>query len=370
MPEGSAEGGSKDGELLHLVLDYVGKIAGERGADAQLLLMADMARGLLACDRCSLWIADGDELRTRVAHDVGELRIPLRSGVAGKCFERGRPIVANDPAACPWFNPDVDRKTGYETRNILAVPIFGSAGNAIGVYQAVNKKEGEFGGHDLRLLMMVAAYSGKSLENARLLEEVEQTQNELVHLLGEAGEVRSRETGNHVKRVGELCYILAREMGLPPQDCDLIRLTAPLHDMGKLGVRDTVLNSPNPLSPEEYEEMKLHTQIGERFLARSDRRVLRVAAQIAGCHHEKWDGSGYPNGLSGEEIPLFARICALADVYDALVNDRCYKKGWPQERVEALFRAESGRHFDPRVVEAFFRCKEEFPQVSRKLLDG
>ena len=280
MPEGSAEGGSKDGELLHLVLDYVGKIAGERGADAQLLLMADMARGLLACDRCSLWIADGDELRTRVAHDVGELRIPLRSGVAGKCFERGRPIVANDPAACPWFNPEVDRKTGYETRNILAVPIFGSAGNAIGVYQAINKREGEFGGHDLRLLMMVAAYSGKSLENARLLEEVEQTQNELVHLLGEAGEVRSRETGNHVKRVGELCYILAREMGLPPQDCDLIRLTAPLHDMGKLGVRDTVLNSPNPLSPEEYEEMKLHTQIGERFLARSDRRVLRVAAQM------------------------------------------------------------------------------------------
>jgi len=158
-------------------------------------------------------------------------------------------------------------------------------------------------------------------------------------------------------------------MGLPVKDCDMIRLAAPLHDIGKVGVPDAVLNKPGALDENEYEKMKRHTVTGEALLLKSKGEIFRVASQIAGCHHEKFDGTGYPHGYKGEEIPLFARICALADVYDALTADRCYKKGWPVERVEKLFREESGRHFDPRVVEAYFRCKDEFPRVARKFTD-
>ena len=371
VPERSHEMRSE--RSLRLAFEYFSKIAGEHDVDRLLLLMADMARSLVECERCTLWLVDAEagQLYTRVAQDVEPLRMPVDRGAVGECIRERRPLTVNDPSHCPWFNAEIDRSTGYVTRNILVIPIFDSSDEVLGVYQALNKlgDGAGFAEADVRLLSMAATYSGKSLETAVLLREVERTQNELVHMLGEAGESRSHETGNHVKRVGEFCYVLARAMGLPVKDCDMIRLAAPLHDIGKVGVPDAVLNKPGALDENEYEKMKRHTVTGEALLLKSKGEIFRVASQIAGCHHEKFDGTGYPHGYKGEEIPLFARICALADVYDALTADRCYKKGWPVERVEKLFREESGRHFDPRVVEAYFRCKDEFPRVARKFTD-
>lgn len=341
--------------------------------------MADMARELVECDRCTLWLVDRDkkELWSRVAHSVDTLKMPMTKGVVGEVLRSGKLLCVNNVKGSPFFNPEVDKKTGYQTRTLLAVPIFDTQNEIMGVYQAINKNVPEgFSQEDAELLTMSSIFSGKSLETAllynktlELYDEVEKTQKELVYILGEAGEIRSRETGNHVKRVGEFCFILAQELKLPAEECELIRLAAPLHDIGKVSIPDAVLNKPGKLDPAEYEIMKLHASIGGELLTKSPRRILKAAADIAAYHHERWDGKGYPHGIAKEEIPLFARICSVADVYDALSNDRCYKKGWPAAHVEEFLKNESGLRFDPKVIDAFFRRKEDLRRVSLQLAD-
>lgn len=212
---------------------------------------------------------------------------------------------------------------------------------------------GDVSHSDLKLLELFLRNVAAAFENLRLHEDLDATQNEICHLLGEAIETRSRGTGGHVRRVAEICYILARELGLGKKQSELIKMASPLHDVGKIGVPDSILNKPGKLDPEEWETMKRHADIGGQMPGRSKRPILKAAAIIAREHHEKWDGSGYPAGKKGEEIHIFGRIVALADVFDALVSDRSYKKAWPLEKTIALIENERGRHFDPKVVDAF-----------------
>ncbi|HEU4881582.1 MAG TPA: HD domain-containing phosphohydrolase, partial [Longimicrobium sp.] len=154
-------------------------------------------------------------------------------------------------------------------------------------------------------------------------------------------------------RVGELSARIAAAMGLPEEEVEMIRRTAPLHDVGKVGIPDEVLLKPGKLTPEEWEVMKQHTTIGARLLSAGRSEMVRLAESIARSHHERWDGGGYPHCLSGENIPLAARIVALADVYDALSSDRPYRPAWPHDEVVAHIALGRGTHFDPRVVDAF-----------------
>lgn len=200
-------------------------------------------------------------------------------------------------------------------------------------------------------------------ERARSLEDqvfrrtraLEESKAEILARLAMASEWRDDDTGEHTKRVGEISAQIARQLGWNEDDVHTIALAAPLHDLGKIGIPDSILLSANGLSKEEFETMKTHTKIGAEILAGSRSPLLEMAETIAWTHHERWDGKGYPNGLAAENIPLCGRIVAVADVYDALTHDRPYKKAWPLEEAILEIRKGAGAHFDPRVVAAFLK---------------
>ena len=178
--------------------------------------------------------------------------------------------------------------------------------------------------------------------------------------MGSIGESRSKETGNHVKRVAEYSKIFALNYGLSEEEAELFRQASPMHDIGKVGIPDSILKKPAKLTEEEMLVMKTHAEIGFSMLNHSERPLLKAASIVAYEHHEKWDGSGYPQGLSGENIHIYGRITAIADVIDALGSDRCYKKAWEDEKIFALLKEEKAKHFDPKLVDIFFDNKDEF----------
>ncbi|HIC10999.1 MAG TPA: HD domain-containing protein [Campylobacterales bacterium] len=207
------------------------------------------------------------------------------------------------------------------------------------------------------------------IDIANLYSEIIQTQKELIYLMGEIGETRSRETGSHVKRVALYSYILAKEYGLSEAEAQLLKNASPMHDIGKVAIPDSILNKPGRLTLEEFEIMKTHSEIGYKLLNHSDRPLLKASAIVAYQHHERWDGKGYPRGLKGEEIHIFGRITAVADVFDALSSDRAYKRAWELDRILQLFKEEKGRHFEPKLVDIFFSNLDEFLKIRDKFKD-
>jgi len=225
------------------------------------------------------------------------------------------------------------------------------------------------GAFEADLLAMFSQNVGVAYDNIHLQDSIEATQREVAFRLGESIEFRSKETGNHVRRVGRVSRMLAAARGLPAADVDLIEAAAPLHDIGKVAIPDAILNKPGRLTPEERREMEEHTTIGHRILAGAETRILRCAAEIALSHHERWDGEGYPNRIAGEGIPLSARIVAVADVFDALGSERPYKAPWPPERIRAHFEELRGRQFDPALVDLLLRDFEAVLAVRAELPD-
>jgi PAS domain S-box-containing protein len=202
-----------------------------------------------------------------------------------------------------------------------------------------------------------------------LYKELEDTQREIIYKLGEIGECRSSETGQHVKRVAEYSKLIAHKIGLDDKDISKLFMASPMHDIGKVGIPDSILNKNGKLDPDEWEIMKTHAQIGYDILKTSKRDILQSAAIVSFSHHEKWDGSGYPLGLKGEEIHIFGRITAVADVFDALGSDRVYKKAWPLEKILELFKEEKGKHFDPNLIDIFLNNLNEFIEIKERYKD-
>ena len=202
-----------------------------------------------------------------------------------------------------------------------------------------------------------------------LNREIEETQREVVFTMGAIGESRSKETGNHVKRVAEYSKLLALYYGLGEEEAEMLKQASPMHDIGKVAIPDAVLNKPGRFDEEERRIMDTHAALGYEMLKHSNRALLQAAAIVAHEHHEKWDGSGYPKRLKEEEIHIYGRITALADVFDALGSDRVYKKAWDDERIFTLFKEERGRHFDPRLVDIFFERLDEFLAIRETFKD-
>ncbi len=198
------------------------------------------------------------------------------------------------------------------------------------------------------------------------IEELEKSQRAAVYMLGDAGHYNDDDTGMHIWRMAAYSRALAEKAGWSVDACNLIELAAPMHDTGKIGIPDEVLKKPGRFEPEEWEIMKMHSEIGYSILGNSDTKLFRLAAEIALRHHEKWDGSGYPGGLAGEKIPEAARIVALADVFDALTTKRAYKKAWPLDDAVAELVQCSGTHFEPRLVRLFRNILPELMQIKRK----
>jgi putative two-component system response regulator len=185
------------------------------------------------------------------------------------------------------------------------------------------------------------------------------TARESLSILAAIADYHDDDTSQHAQRVGICAALIARALGLPDAFVDLIRDAAPLHDIGKVGISRRILLKPGKLSPAEWMHMMRHVEMGAQILAPARSPVLRLAAEIARTHHERWDGNGYVAGLVGEEIPLSGRITALADVWDTLTHERPYKPAWSEERALAEIAQESGAHFDPQVVEAFGRIDRQ-----------
>ncbi len=183
--------------------------------------------------------------------------------------------------------------------------------------------------------------------------QLEQSHRDAVHMLGMAGHYNDNDTGAHIWRMAALSRELAATIGWSEHDCQMLELAAPMHDTGKVGIPSLILRKPGKLDDSEWMIMRTHTQIGYDILSKSKAPVFRLAAEVALRHHEKWDGSGYPDGLSGEKIPLSARIVAIADVFDALTMKRPYKEAWPLERVVETLQEGAGTHFDPYLLKCF-----------------
>ncbi|OSM04036.1 HD domain-containing phosphohydrolase [Magnetofaba australis] len=197
-------------------------------------------------------------------------------------------------------------------------------------------------------------------------EELESTRQQIIQRLGRAAEFKDNETGLHVIRMSHYSKILALAFGLPEERAELLLQAAPMHDIGKIGIADRILLKPGKLDDEEWRVMRQHPDIGAGIIGEQDAPLLEMARMVALCHHEKWDGSGYPRGLKGEEIPIEARIVAIADVFDALTTERPYKKAWSVEETIKLLQSESGTHFDPNLTPLFVERMEEVLAVREK----
>jgi HD-GYP domain-containing protein (c-di-GMP phosphodiesterase class II) len=360
-------------EMLRVIFDYAAKIANERILDNVLMLMADMGREMIVSDRCTVWLLDTNknELWSKVAHGLDEIRIPSTAGLVGYAVTNDKAVFIHDAYSNEEYKSYLlngalrtDQQTGYRTKALLVIPFRNSQGEIMGAYQAINKLTAseQFSDKDMEYLTLASSYAGKSLESALLTNEIEETQKEIIFRMGEIGESRSKETGNHVKRVAEYSYLLALGLGMSQEEAELLKMTSPMHDIGKVAIPDSVLNKPGKLTDEEFKLMQNHTRIGYNLLKNSNRHILKTAAVVAYEHHEKWNGRGYPRGIKGEDIHIYGRITAIADVFDALGSERVYKQAWELERILTLFKEERGEHFDPKVVDAFF---QQLPAILR-----
>ncbi|MEA3513745.1 MAG: response regulator [Campylobacterota bacterium] len=210
----------------------------------------------------------------------------------------------------------------------------------------------------------------KTKELHDINKELEETQREVIFTMGAIGERRSKETGFHVTRVALYSELLAKYYGLEDKEVQMLKEASPMHDIGKVAIPDSILNKPARFTAEEFEHMKQHSMLGYEMLQHSTRPLLKMAAIVASQHHEKWDGTGYPKGTKGEDIHIYGRITALADVFDALGSHRIYKESWSDEKIFNLFKEEKGKHFDPKLIDIFFDNLDDFLEIRDSLVDG
>lgn len=222
---------------------------------------------------------------------------------------------------------------------------------------------------EIRLLQKQVKENNKQLKDRvkDRTRQLEGLQIELIERLLRAAEFRDNDTGNHVSRIGAYAFELGKAAGFSFEFCDMLMYASMMHDMGKVGIPDSILLKPDKLDDEEWEKMKTHTDKGAQIMAGSSFELIQLAEQIALCHHERWDGKGYPRGLKGEEIPVAGRVTAICDVFDVLLSDRPYKKAWPLEYVVEEIKKGSGTHFDPYLTEVFLDNIDIFVNIKETL---
>jgi hypothetical protein len=278
-------------------------------------------------------------------------RFPLEACISGWTMLNRRPAVIEDIYADARIPHDAYRPTFVKSLAMVPIRTLDPVG-AIGNYWATRHRPSA---EAVELVQALADSTAVAMENVRVYQELEQAQVETLRRLALAAEYRDDATHEHTERVARTAVLLAERLGLDEPFVALLRQAAPLHDIGKLAVSDTLVLKPGRLSPTEFEKVREHAAAGAAILSGSTSDVLRLGEEIALSHHEWWDGSGYPNGLNGEAIPLSGRIVALADVFDALIHTRPYKEAWPLGEAVAEIRRLAGRQFDPQVVAAFDR---------------
>ena len=340
-------------------------VAAEKDIDKLMQTIAEEARNAVQADRCTVFLydKDTDELWSKVALGLGsqELRFNASQGIAGSVFRTGEIVNIKDAYSDSRFNKEVDSKTGYKTKTILCMPIRNIEQEIIGVFQILNKFGGYFTQEDEDILISIGSSAGISLENAKLfarqqelLEEQRIVFDSFISTLAASIDARDKITAGHSTRVRMYATLIGEAFGLDKREMDIIQKAAALHDIGKIGIRDSVLQKEGKLTDEEYKHIQEHVEITHNILEKihmSD--DFKMITEIACSHHEKYDGSGYYRHLKGEDIPFGGRILAVADVFDAITSKRHYRDKMPIQKVISILIWDSGTHFDKDIVEKF-----------------
>jgi len=369
-------------EALVFMLEAAAELEMERDPDLFLNKVLASSRQIVGACAGSLYLVDGDELEF-LACQNDELEIinfitldkqnphkiaRSNSSIAGFVANHGEmlliPDAYNIESDSPYhFNPTIDQKSGFCTKTILAVPLRHPKEGVIGVMELINHHLSDLNHWSLGLIKHFVVLCASSIVNMKMEQSLEDAYLETIFRLGIASEYKDDDTYAHVQRIRYTSRIIAEEMGCSSEELHAIFHASAMHDLGKIGIPDAILNKPGKLSEDEWDVMQSHASMGTGILKDSEAPLLQTSAKIAGGHHERWDGNGYPNGIAGADIPLEARIVAVADVFDALVNKRAYKPAWPIEDAVTLIQAESGSHFDPAVVEAFVNRLDDIIKV-------
>ena len=350
----------REHERLKMLLKVAGSISAEMQLDKLLRLIMDEVKQVLQCDRCTVFVLDREhnELWSRVAHGESEIRFPAHLGIAGAVVQSGQVINIPDAYADSRFNPNIDRQTGYHTLNLLSAPMRNKPGEIIGVFQILNKREGPFTREDEEILNAISVLAATQIENAQLYEEQKKTFDSLVETLASTIDARDPLTAGHSQRISLYADEIGRVLRLQAQEREVLRISALLHDYGKIAVREAVLTKNDKLTDEEFSHIRNHAAYTRSILEKINfSRELRQVPLIAASHHERVDGTGYPAGLVDEEIPLLSKILAVADVFDALTSKRHYRTRMPFAEVIQLLLDNIGSQFDPLPVNAFRAVK-------------
>ncbi len=356
---------------LEALLEISRQMVATTDLDSLLDLVLTRATQLLGAERSSLFVLNEDtqELWTTIAQGlVGRtIRVPVGKGIVGHVAELREKLNIPDAYQDERFNPEVDRETGFVTRNILCCPMLNNQRKCIGVIEVLNKVGTEpFNTYDEELLQALASHAAIAIENAQLHEEKEKLLSSVVLTLAAAIDARDPVTAGHSERVTRLALNIAKDLGLDRQTTRVVELSASLHDVGKLGVRDDILLKADNLSDDEYAKMKEHASFTQRILSRIEfPRGLRRVPKVASMHHERIDGKGYPEGVDVEQLDLVARILAVVDVFDALVSwDRPYKSALTTDQAIDVLVEGRGTQFDADIVDRFVERK--LYQVERR----
>jgi putative two-component system response regulator len=347
-------------------LDHAGELVGvvQRLSLARSLpeierIVGTAARRLIGADGTTFVLREGNQCFYAEEDSVAPLwkglRFPMHSCVSGWVMLHGEPAIVPDIYADERVPHEVYRSTFVKSLAMVAIRRLDPLG-AIGAYWAHHHSPTP---EEVEVLQALADSSAVAIANVMAYRELDDARFDTLQRLALAGEYRDDGTHRHTDRVARTSFLIAEHLGLPASDARLIEQAAPLHDLGKLSLPDAILMKPTRLTVAEYEEVKRHPATGAAILAGSASHVLRLAEEIALTHHEWWDGSGYPAGLRGEEIPLSGRIVALADVYDALTHTRPYKLRWSSDEAVTEICRLADRQFDPAVVQAFLGLDAE-----------
>ncbi len=346
-------------------------VAAETDIDVLLKVIAEETKAAIQADRCTVFLYDKktDELWSKVALGMNsqEIRFPANKGLAGHVVKTGETINIKDAYSDGRFNKEIDLQTGYTTKTILCMPIKNLKQEIIGAFQVLNKLSGEFNEEDEDLLVAIGSNAGIALENAQLFKKqqemfIEQKQvfDSFIDTLAASIDARDKITAGHSGRVKLYSGLIARELNLEPKIVEIIETAATLHDIGKIGIRDCVLQKEGKLTDEEYKHIQEHVEITHNILQKihsSD--DFKLVTEIACSHHEKYDGNGYYRKLKGNDIHLGGRILAVSDVFDAITSKRHYRDKMPIANVINILMKDSGTHFDKDIVECFLSASSD-----------
>lgn len=330
-----------------------------------LRVIAEETKIAIQADRCTVFLLDKEknELWSMVAlgMDSQEIRFPADKGLAGYVVKTGEPLNIPDAYNDSRFNPDIDKKTGYKTKTILCMPIKNNNQEIIGAFQVLNKLEGVFTKGDEDLLVAIGGSASIALENAQLFEQQKELYKEqkalfesFIDTLATSIDARDKITAGHSLRVKLYAMLLVEQLGCDKKFKELVEKAAILHDIGKIGIRDSVLQKDGKLTDEEYKHIQEHVRITHDILNKiymSD--DFKQITEMACSHHEKYDGTGYYRHLAGEDIPYGGRILAVADVFDAITSKRHYRDKMPIQNVIDILKEGKNKHFDGQLVDAF-----------------